>query len=87
MDLPQRKSVNDVLAEYMRALSVKKRMILALAATQVSCEECEAELLEAYSAVDLKRIHGVRCDTADPKSATGRYFNAVSSIRFDPLET
>lgn len=86
MDLPQRKSVSQVLSEYTCALSRKKSAVLALAAAQVACEESEAVLLEAYGAPHLKHIRDGHYVTDDPKSATGRYFDAVSDIRFDPLE-
>ncbi|KAG6369976.1 hypothetical protein JVT61DRAFT_12611 [Boletus reticuloceps] len=86
MSLPQRKSVNEVLSEYTEALSTKKNAVLALASAQVSCEESEAVLLEACGEAYLKRICNVHYVTDDPKSATGRYFDVVSAIRFDPLE-
>lgn len=86
MDLPQRKSVSEVLSEYVSALSKKKTMVLALAAVQVACEESEAVLLDTYGATHLKHIYGVHYVTDHPNSATGRYFDTVSGVRFDPLE-
>ena len=61
-------------------------MVLALAAAEVACEESEAVLLEAYGAARLKHLRDIYYVTDQPKSATGRYFDAVSGIRFDPLE-
>lgn len=60
--------------------------MLSLAAQQGACEEAEAMLLEAYGAERLKHLHDTHYVTDEPKSATGRYFDAVSSVRFDPLE-
>lgn len=60
--------------------------MLALAAAQVACEESEAVLVEAYGATSLKHIRDDHYVTDNPRSATGRYFDAVSDIRFDPLE-
>lgn len=87
MNLPQRKSVSELQSEYIGALSRKKFAVLALAEAQVACEECEAELFEAYGGARLKHIRDVYYVTDDSKSATGRYFDAVSAIRFDPLES
>ncbi|KAG6370854.1 hypothetical protein JVT61DRAFT_10872 [Boletus reticuloceps] len=85
VNLPQRKSFSEVLLEYICALSMKKAMVLALAEAQVACEESEAMLLEVYSEAHLKRIRDVHYITDDPPSATGRYFDAVSGVCFDPL--
>ena len=60
--------------------------MLSLAAEQVACEESEAMLLEAFSAEGLEHLHDVHYVTDEPKSATGRYFDTVSSIHFDLLE-
>ena len=78
--------MDEVRTEYIYALSRKKIAVLSLAAEQVACEESEAMLLEAFSAEGLERLHDVHYVTDEPKSATGRYFDAVSSIRFDLLE-
>lgn len=86
MDLPQRKSAKLVLSEYISALSKKKTAVLALADAQVACEESEAELLDVYSAAHLQQIHDAHYNTDHPYSATGRYFDAVSDIRFDLLD-
>lgn len=61
-------------------------MVLELATAQVACEEAEAELLDTYTVARLIQVRDVYYSTDDPKSATGRYFDAVSGIRFDPLE-
>lgn len=75
-----------MLSEYITALSTKKTAILELATAQVACEEAEAVLLEAYGTAHLQRIRDAYYVTIKPQSATGRYFDAVSGIRFDPLE-
>lgn len=59
--------------------------MLALAAEQLTYEESEAVLLEAYGLSHLKRILDGHYVTDNPRTAIGRYFDAVSSIRFDPL--
>lgn len=85
MNIPQRKPVSEVLSEYKCQLSRKKNAVLALAAVQVECEESEAVLFEAFGLARLKDLHQGLYVTDNPKSATGRYFNVVSSVRYDPL--
>lgn len=60
--------------------------MLSLAAVQVACEESEVVLLEVFGASQLKRIHDAHYITNNPRSALGKYFDAASSLRFDPLE-